>query len=88
MDSNAGDERMIDTDKYEGEIIDEREIDLPSLMIYMAFNRPEELSAVKQAIHSHKCDVETVRWAVNWWHTNWGGIDPDALEYLGIGDEE
>ena len=79
---------MIDTDKYEGEIIDERDVHLPSLMTYMGFNHPEELHAVKQAIHSMNCDVETVRWAVHFWQTNWGGVDPDALEYLGIGDEE
>jgi len=79
---------MIDTDKYEGEIIDERDVDLTSLMIYMAFNDPEELSSIRQAIHSHNCDVETVRWAVHFWQTNWGGVDPIALEYLGIGDDE
>ena len=75
-------------DKYEGEIIDGRDVDLPSLMIYMAFNTPENLLEVKQAIHDHECDVETVRWAVHFWQTNWGGVDPDALEYLGISDEE
>jgi len=29
-----------------------------------------------------------VRWAVHFWQTNWGGVDPDALEYLGIGEQE
>ena len=73
--------------RYEGKIIDKRYVDLPSLMVYMAFNNPEELHSVKQAIHSEKCDAETVRWAVNWWQTAWGGIDTDTLEYLGIGEE-
>ena len=63
---------MNDERRYEGKIIDKRYVDLPSL---------------KQAIHSEKCDVETVRWAVNWWQTAWGGIDTDTLEYLGIGEE-
>ena len=58
---------MTDTNKYEGEIIDERNVDLTSLMIYMAFIDPEELSSVRQAIHDMNCDVETVRWAVHFW---------------------
>ena len=78
---------MIDTDKYEGEIIDERHIHLPSLMTYMGFNDPAELHSVKQAIHNMFCDVETVRWAVNWWEKAWGGIPDETLEYLGIGEE-
>lgn len=71
--------------KYEGEIIDERDIHLPSLMTYMAFQHPEELSVVLQVIYSMNCDVETVRWAVNWWNEQWGGIPEETLEYLGIG---
>jgi len=84
---------MIDTDKSEmkwneGDIIDERDIHLPSLMTYMAFTSPEELDAVKQAIHDMDCDVETVRWAVDWWQKTWCGIPEETLEYLGISDEE
>ena len=79
---------MIDTSKYKGEIIDERDIYLPSLMTYMAFEDPTELQAVKQAIHDMKCDIETVRWAVNWWQKAWGGIPDETLEYLGIGEED
>ena len=74
--------------KYEGEIIDERDIHLASLMTYMGYNHPEELSSVRQAIQNHNCDVETVRWAVNWWNEQWGGIPEETLEYLGIGDDE
>ena len=74
------------TDKYEGEIIGEGDIHLPSLMTYMGFNDPIELHAVKQAINDLSCDVETVRWAVNWWENTWGGIPDETLEYLGIGE--
>lgn len=57
-------------------------------MTYMAYNHPEELSTVRQAMQNHNCDVETVRWAVNWWNEQWGGIPEETLEYLGIGDDE
>ena len=79
---------MNDTEKYKGKIIDERDIDLASLMTYMGFINPEELHAVKQAKDNLYCDIETIRWAVNWWHNTWGGVPKETLEYLGVGNEE
>ena len=65
-------------------IIREDKIQIVSLMTYMGFERPEELDAVEQAINIHRCDVQTVRWAVNWMENNWGGVPDETLEYLGL----
>jgi len=79
---------MNDTNRYKGKLIDERDIHIPSLMTYMGFNNPAELHSVKQAIRNMFCDVETVRWAVNWMEDTWGGTPYETREFLGIGVQE
>jgi len=68
------------------EVINEYDIDMYSLMTFMAFQDPTELSVVKQAIDEMGCDRDTVRWAIYWWNSNWGGVPEETLNYLGLSE--
>ncbi len=75
-----------DAESFEAmeDVIDRYDIDMYSLMTFMAFQDPTELSVVKQAIDEMGCDRDTVRWAINWWEKAWGGVPEETLNYLGL----
>ena len=68
------------------EVISEYDIDMYSLMTFMAFQDPTELSVVRQSIDEMGCDRDTVRWAIYWWNSNWGGVPEETLNYLGLSE--
>lgn len=74
-------------EEFGAEMIDEREVHMYSLMNLMAFEDPTGLAEVKQAINEHSCDRDTVKWAINWWETAWGGVPQETLDYLGLTNE-
>ena len=65
-------------------VIDESLINLESLMTFMAFEDPTGLSEVRQAIEHMNCDRDTVRWAIRWWESSYGGVPEETLNYLGL----
>ncbi len=86
FDNSFYDDDDDDDESFEAmeDVIDRYDIDMYSLMTFMAFQDPTELSVVKQAIDEMGCDRDTVRWAINWWENAWGGVPEETLNYLGL----